>query len=100
MSSFLRFGKQSSRVVVLAAILFSSAYLALSQGLTGGIAGSVTDPSRAAVANANVTAKNIGTNAEATASTKSDGAYRIVGLVPGNYTVTVESPGFRKAITA
>jgi hypothetical protein len=100
MSSFLRFGEPSSRTTVLAAILFASAYPALSQGLTGGITGTVTDPSRAAVANANVTARNIGTNAEATAGTNNDGIYRIIGLVPGNYTVTVESPGFRKAVTA
>jgi len=99
MSSLLRFGKLSCRATVLVAVQFAFAYPALSQGLTGGITGTVTDPSHAAVANANVTAKNIGTNAQTPASTNSEGAYRIVGLVPGNYIVTVESPGFRKAIT-
>ena len=99
MSSLLRFGKLSFRAVILVAVQFAFAYPALSQGLTGGITGTVTDPSHAAVANANVTAKNIGTNAQVPASTNSEGAYRIVGLVPGNYIVTVESPGFKKAVS-
>jgi hypothetical protein len=81
------------------AVLFACAYTVLSQGLTGGITGTVSDPSGGVVANANVTATNVGTNAQATATTNSEGAYRIIGLIPGNYTLTVESPGFRKATT-
>ena len=48
------------------------------------------------VPNAVVTAKNTGTNAEATAKTNAEGYYRISNLPPGNYVVSVEAAGFRK----
>ncbi|HEY3457712.1 MAG TPA: TonB-dependent receptor [Bryobacteraceae bacterium] len=97
MSSLSGFQKLPFRAITLTAVLFMTPYPALSQGLTGGITGTVTDPSGAAVANASVTAKNVGTNAEVKAQTNASGTYRIVGLVPGDYTITVEDPGFRKA---
>jgi hypothetical protein len=70
------------------------------QGLTGSIVGTITDPSQAAVAQARVIVKNVSTNAEMQTSTDVDGVYRAVGLVPGEYTVTVEASGFRRSTTS
>jgi Carboxypeptidase regulatory-like domain/TonB-dependent Receptor Plug Domain len=70
--------------------------VAWGQGLTGTISGIVKDPTGAVVPNAAVTAKNAGTNAEATARTDAEGYYRIANLPPGNYVVFVEAAGFRK----
>src|SRR5262249_42340747 len=70
------------------------------QGLTGSIVGTVSDPSNALVPQAKVTVKNVSTNAETRTITDADGAFRAVGLVPGDYTVTVEASGFRRVTTS
>jgi hypothetical protein len=67
------------------------------QGLTGTIAGVVTDPNGGVVPAAKVTAKNVGTNATTQTQTDEQGYYRFTNLVPGNYSIIVEASGFRKA---
>ncbi len=62
---------------------------------TGSVVGTVTDPSGAAVPNANVQLLNIGTNATATAATNSTGEFTFTNVTPGDYKVTVSAPGFR-----
>src|SRR5580704_6779887 len=58
------------------------------------ISGTVTDPSGAAVADANVTATDLGTGAVRSAKSNTSGFYTIPGLTPGNYSVNVEKEGF------
>jgi len=60
----------------------------------GAITGTVMDASGAAVSGAKVTAKNIGTNAEASATSDDTGYFRLGKLRPAEYTVTVEATGF------
>ncbi len=64
------------------------------QGLTGSIAGTVTDASGATVAGAMVTVREIDTNATRTATTSDVGSYRVPQLPPGNYSVKFEKAGF------
>src|ERR1051326_7400170 len=65
---------------------------------TGTIAGTVLDPSGAAIVGAKVTATNINTGLKREATTASDGGY-VFPLVPvGVYSVTVEAQGFRRQI--
>src|SRR5260370_17164640 len=52
------------------------------------------DPSGAAVPNAKVTVKNIGTNAEETVMTDDTGYFRVGKLQPATYTVSVDAQGF------
>src|SRR5207302_1576933 len=61
---------------------------------TGAINGTVTNPNKEVVAGATVTAKNNGTNKEATATTDDNGGFRVVNLDPGIYTVSVNASGF------
>jgi hypothetical protein len=61
---------------------------------TGDVAGTVTDPSSAAVQGATVTLTNVATGVTSTTSSNSTGAYRFPFLNPGNYTVTVHMKGF------
>ena len=63
---------------------------------TGQIAGNVTDPSKAVLPQANVTATNEATSSTRSVKTNGDGDYAIPLLPPGNYSVTVEASGFRK----
>jgi Carboxypeptidase regulatory-like domain len=68
---------------------------AFAQSLTtGGIAGTITDPSGAAVQNATITLKNIATGVVTTGTSNATGAYRFSFLNPGNYAVTVNMSGF------
>jgi outer membrane receptor protein involved in Fe transport len=72
-----------------------SASVAFPQSTTqGAIAGTVMDPSDAAVPSAKVTVKNNGTNAEETVLTDEAGYYRLTRLMPASYTVTVAAGGF------
>jgi outer membrane receptor protein involved in Fe transport len=66
---------------------------------SGVITGSVKDQTGAVVPGATVKAINIGTNAERTAITSSEGNYEINQLVPGVYRVEVEAPNFAKTVT-
>jgi hypothetical protein len=63
---------------------------------TAELEGNILDASGAAVPNATVTATNVGTAiAHKTVSGK-NGEYVLTDLPPGDYTLTVEAPGFRK----
>jgi len=60
---------------------------------SGDVAGTITDPTGAAVPQANVILKNIETGASQTTTTNGTGAYRFSLLNPGNYTVSASSQG-------
>src|SRR6266487_3610100 len=72
---------------------------AIAQQVFGSIFGTVTDPTGSAVPNAKVviTDQEKGTRFE-TASNP-DGNYVKDRLIPGSYTVEVETTGFRKAVS-
>ncbi len=64
------------------------------QSLLGAITGTVTDASGAAVMGAKVTAHNVATNFEQTATTTGDGSYQIPDLPIGAYRLTIALQGF------
>ncbi len=68
----------------------------LAQEPRGSISGRVSDASGAVIPNAEVRAVNIATQAVAAGRTNAAGNYTIPYLLPGTYTLTVESPGFKK----
>ena len=63
---------------------------------TGTIAGTVLDPSGAAVPGASVTATALSTGLKRVATTSVDGGYLFPLLPVGPYSVTVEAAGFRR----
>lgn len=81
--------------LVCAWILASSP--ATAQTATSIIHGNVTDGNGAALVNVTVTATLAGTNSEYRAVTNADGNYVIPGLRPGQYSLSFDLPGFRKA---
>ena len=82
-------------LVVIALLVACIGSTATAQSLaTGAIIGTVTNPSKRALQGANVVARDIDTNREATAMTDDDGRFRIVALHPGHYIVEVTAPGF------
>ncbi len=64
----------------------------------GSIVGNVTDPSGAAISNTQVTITNLGTNEKRTDTTSTDGLYQFVNLPPGQYSVEVQKPGFKRVV--
>src|SRR5438034_5867217 len=72
--------------------------VAIQAQTTGSLTGTVTDPAGAVVPGANVELKNNATGAARTAKTADNGVFNFTDLQPGNYTVTVENAGFKKAV--
>ncbi len=94
----MSFFKLSIRVVLL---LVSASFLAVCANaqFKASIQGTVLDPKGGVVAGAKVTATNQGTGIVYEAVASGVGYYRVSELPPGNYTVTVETPGFKKFIS-
>ncbi|MDX2181121.1 MAG: TonB-dependent receptor [Bryobacteraceae bacterium] len=67
----------------------------VAQTIDTGIVGSVTDPSAAPVANAEVVVTHQSTGNTQTRRTNESGAYEIRYLLPGEYLVLVKADGFR-----
>ncbi len=63
----------------------------------GTIRGVVKDQSGAIVPGATLTVKNVNTGLTESATTSADGVYNVLYLPVGEYTVTTEKAGFRKA---
>ncbi len=70
---------------------------AMAQNVTGAIAGTVSDPSGAVIPGAQVIAHDLDTGVNSTATTNSEGVYRIGFLPAGHYQVTVQAAGFQTA---
>src|SRR5579863_6539610 len=71
------------------------ALTAMAQIQNGQFAGTVTDPSGAAVPNAKITMTNAATGLSVTATSNATGAYQVAELPPGTYKVTIEAAGFK-----
>src|SRR5713101_8026582 len=84
------------RVMLHTALLMVALCVAASAQDTGSITGTVTDPSGAAVANAEVSVSNAGQGITRTARTNGGGEYLFAGLPVGNYDLAVTATGFKK----
>lgn len=65
---------------------------------TGTVTGVVKDEKGGLVPGASVKLVNLGTNAERTTTTSSDGVYEVTQLVPGNYRLEIQATGFSKYV--
>src|SRR3989440_3250748 len=87
--------RRSLTVALFVAFVLSTCSFLQGQSTYGAITGSVTDPSGAAITDAKVTLTNLGTAETRTQPTSADGLYSFVNLIPGNYKIDVEKPGFK-----
>ena len=91
--------KRTIRLFAVAlALVAGGVWQANAQATSGSISGIVTDERQGVIANASVTARNIGTNESRAATTDSEGRYRFPNLSIGNYEVTVQARGFAKLV--
>ena len=86
------------RVLILLAVLLAVMGIAQAQSIGASITGRVTDPSKAVVADAKVTAISVATGVLYTGSTNGSGDYYVTNLPPGTYRIEVEKTGFRTVI--
>ncbi|MEK6282309.1 MAG: TonB-dependent receptor [Acidobacteriota bacterium] len=88
MSKFVKLSFVLSLIFGLSAIAFGQSTV------TGAIGGTVTNPNNEVVPNAAVAVKNTETNKEDTATTDDQGRFKVAGLQPGSYSVTINGSGF------
>jgi hypothetical protein len=81
----------------LVASLVMLAATSVAQTPTATITGTVLDTSSGAIPDATVTVVNQATNVRSIKKTAADGTFTILNLLPGQYVLTVEKEGFKKA---
>ena len=72
--------------------------LAIQAQTTGSLSGTVTDPNGAVVPGAKVELKKFGTGESRSTTTADNGVFNFQNLAPGEYSLTVEASGFKKAL--
>ena len=70
------------------------------QQVFGSIIGTVTDPTGAAVSGAKITITDVAKGTKFEATTNESGNYTRGQLIPGNYIVSIEVPGFQKVVSS
>src|ERR1700682_4871817 len=84
--------------LLLGFFVFAIGSALMAQVVGSTLSGTVLDPTGAVVASANVSATHLETGIARTTTTKSDGAYAIPNLKPGQYKVEVVAKGFQTTI--
>ncbi|MGH9851110.1 MAG: carboxypeptidase regulatory-like domain-containing protein, partial [Blastocatellia bacterium] len=85
-------------LLLAVSILSINSSNAFGQGIRATVTGRVTDTSGAVVPKAKITITNTGTNETRVAESSDEGDYTIPQLPPGDYSLTVEQSGFKKAV--
>jgi outer membrane receptor protein involved in Fe transport len=88
MSKFVKLSFVLSFILGMSAIAFGQSTT------TGAIGGVVTNPNGEVVPNAAVSVRNTETNKEDAATTDDQGRFKVAGLNPGNYSITINGTGF------
>lgn len=89
-----------SRLLVLTFLSLSCLGRLAAQTSTATVSGLVTDPMGAVVANAEVTVTEIHRNTKVRTQSNQSGFYLVPELVPGEYTIRVEAPGFQASVVS
>jgi Carboxypeptidase regulatory-like domain/TonB dependent receptor len=86
-------------VSALLLLLFLSSTPALrAQSTNAALSGRITDPSKALIADAKISAISTATNFRYDTTTNSSGEYYLTNFPPGLYQLEIEKPGFKKLI--
>jgi hypothetical protein len=89
----------STPMAVLIMIALVLAGECTAQLITADVLGTISDSAGAVIPNAKVTVVNTATSGTRTVQTSGSGDYVVNLLPPGEYTVTVEAPSFRKSVS-
>ena len=86
------------RITICGLFLFTAMITANAQ-FRAGIQGTISDSSGALVPGARVILKELETGRTQEATTSDEGFYRILGLAPGSYSLTVEKTGYKQSVS-
>jgi hypothetical protein len=86
-----------TRSIVAIVALVSGCLCTEAQTVTGAVRGLIEDPSAARIAGASIEAKCVASSQTRHAITDSRGEFRMEGLLPGAWRVSVNAPGFGSA---
>src|SRR5437867_1600046 len=81
-------------LVLLASMMVSGA--AFGQTAAASLQGTITDPSKAVIPQAQIEVRNVGTGAVWNVGVDAEGHYLVPLLPPGEYQLIVTAPGFQK----
>src|SRR5688500_5288352 len=84
--------------IVACAVLILFSVLTTQAQFKAGIQGTVTDSTGGLVPEAKITLTNKETGDTQEVTSSADGFYRITGLAPGKYVLTIEKAGHQKSV--
>ena len=90
----------SACLLIISLVSGSSVASAQGVGASADLTGTVTDPLSAAIPNAKITTIDIAKGGQRTVVTDEHGFYRVSGLAPASYRVSVERGGFQTEIVS
>ncbi|MBC7924729.1 MAG: TonB-dependent receptor, partial [Bryobacteraceae bacterium] len=93
----MTFSQQIYRVFAVSLLLILTGTCAVAQTSRGTVTGIVTDPTGAAIANADLLLRNDATKTERTTKTNDSGLYRFDAVDSGTYSMSVKQAGFSSA---
>src|SRR5437870_1217913 len=82
-------------ILIVPGILVASS---AAQSSFGSLVGNTADATGASIPKAQVMVKNNATSETRTTTTSDAGDYQVLSLPPGQYTVSVEAPGFKRYV--
>jgi hypothetical protein len=88
-------GSMQTRSFTLPLVLLAASLLSYSQSQTGQVSGTIVDPTGAAVAGAKVQLIHVLTKNTREFASEPNGDFVFTNLLPGDYNLAVEQPGFR-----
>ncbi len=86
--------RKASWALVLASLMLTA--MLFSQTFTASVRGVVTDSTQAAIPAAKVIVKSVERGTDVPTTTDAQGRFVVTALPPGNYTLSVEAPGFKR----
>ncbi len=87
-----------NRILIQGIWVLVFAACALAQVEQGVILGTVADPTGARIVGTTITFTNMDTNVSQTTTTDGQGSFRSIPLRTGRYSITAESPGFKRLV--
>src|SRR5690349_20350849 len=82
----------------LCGLFLLSAMITANAQFRAGVQGTISDSNGALVPDAKVTLKDVETGKTQETNSSGEGFYRISGLAPGKYELTVEKAGYKKSL--